>query len=275
MALVQHNPRITLNECRAKLSTQVAKSTLCEEMKRRGLQYRPVVKVPALSPLHIAKRIEWCKKMKAQDWYKVFFTDECSIWMNSGRIYVWTKKGQPISLPTFKHPTKLHIWGGISVMSKCNLAIFSENFNQEVYKKVLNECLIQEANALYGNQWVLQEDNSPVHTGKAATAWKCQFVPEQIDWPSNSPDLNPIENLWAVMKKRLLKKKFSNTNELINGIMEVWDSFDPEFLKPFCLSMDKRIRLCLKENGKKINYSIMFFFSKEIVRKRIKSIYLN
>ena len=86
-----------------------------------------------------------------------------------------------------------------------------------------------EANALCGNQWVLQEDNSPVHTGKAATAWKCQFVPEQIDLPSNSPDLNPIENLWAVMKKRLLKKKFSNTNELKNGIMEVWNSFDLNF----------------------------------------------
>ena len=150
--------------------------------------------------------------MRGQDWSKVFFTDECSIWMNTGKIYVWTKKGQPINLPTFKHSSKLHIWGGISVMGKTNL-IFTENFNQEQYKTVLNECLIHEANALYGNQWVLQEDNSPIHTGKKASAWKQEFVPNQIDRPSNSPDLNPIENPWAVMKKRL-KKRFSNTNEL-------------------------------------------------------------
>ena len=77
---------------------------------------------------------------------------------------------------------------------------------------------------------------------------------QQIDWPSNSPDLNPIENLWAVMKKRLLKKTFKNSNELREGIIEVWDSFDPTFLQPLCLSMDKRIQLCLKEKGKKINY---------------------
>ena len=153
----------------------------------------PGSRIPALSPLHIAKRMEWCRKIRGQDWAKVFFTDECSIWMNTGKIYM-TKKGQPINLPTFKHPSKLHIWGWISVMGKTNLKIFTENFNQERYKTVLNEGLIHEANALYGNQWVLQEDNSPIHTGKAARAWKQEFVPHQIDWASNCPDLNPIDN---------------------------------------------------------------------------------
>ena len=83
MALVQHNPRIILNECRAKLSTQVAKSTLRgkEEERTTISSGGPS---SALSLLHIAKRIELCKKMKAQDWSKVFLTDECSIWMNSG-----------------------------------------------------------------------------------------------------------------------------------------------------------------------------------------------
>ena len=65
--------------CRAKLSTPVAKSTLSEEIKKRGIQYRKAVRISALSPLHIAKRMEWCRKMRGQDWSKVFFTDECSI----------------------------------------------------------------------------------------------------------------------------------------------------------------------------------------------------
>ena len=140
-------------------------------------------------------------------------------------------------------------------MGKTNLKIFTVNFNQERYKTVLNECLIQEANALYGNQWVLQEDNSPIHTGKAATGKGLETgICPPPDRPSNSPDLNPIENLWAVMKKRLLKKRFTNSNDLKEGILEVWDTFDPDFLQPFCLSMDKRIQLCVKGNGKKINY---------------------
>ena len=107
--------------------------------------------------------------------------------------------GQRKDSPSICQLSNIHIWGGISVMGKTNLKIFTENFNQERYKTVLNECLIHEASAFYGNQWVLQEDNSPIHTGKAARAWKQEFVPHQIDWPSNSPDLNPIENPWAVM----------------------------------------------------------------------------
>ena len=86
--LVHRNPRITLNECRAKLGCVVAKSTLSNELKRRGLQYRPVVRIPALSPMHITKRLDWYKKMRGQDWSNVLFTDECSIWMNSGKIHV-------------------------------------------------------------------------------------------------------------------------------------------------------------------------------------------
>ena len=79
---------------------------------------------------------------------------------------MYEQKVQPINLPTFKHPTKPHIWGDILLMGKTNLKIFTENSCQQRYKNVLNECLIQEANALCGNQLVLQEDN--IHTGKAA-----------------------------------------------------------------------------------------------------------
>ena len=68
--------------------------------------------------------------------------------MNTGKFHAWTKKGQPINLPTFKHPSKLHIWGGTSEMGKTNLKVFTENFNQEGYKTVLNECLIHKANVL-------------------------------------------------------------------------------------------------------------------------------
>ena len=108
----------TLNECRAKLGRKVAKSTLSTELKRRGLQYHPVFRIPALSPMHITKWLDWCKKMRGQDWSNVFFTVECTIWMNSGKIHVWTKERTNINVSTFKHPCKLHIWGGISVMSK-------------------------------------------------------------------------------------------------------------------------------------------------------------
>ena len=43
----------------------------------------PAIRVPALTDLQIQKRIKWCKEMKGFDWSKTFFTDECSIWLDS------------------------------------------------------------------------------------------------------------------------------------------------------------------------------------------------
>ena len=132
--------------------------------------------------------------------------------------------------------------------------IFTENFNQAVYISTFSECLIEEAKGKYGESWVLQEDNSPVHTGKATKGWKAEFVPLRIDWSPNSPDLVPIENIWAVLKRRLLVRHPKTIDQLKESIREIWESFDPEFLRPFCSSMPKRIQLCLKNKGKKINY---------------------
>ncbi|KAI6647064.1 hypothetical protein LOD99_8901 [Oopsacas minuta] len=139
-------------------------------------------------------------------------------------------------------------------MGATPFSIFTENFNQLRYISTLNEYLIEQANALYGNVWILQEDNSPVHTGKVAKAWKSQFVPHRINWPPNSPDLAPIENLCGVFKRRLMVRAPKTVEQLKKGIIEIWQSFDPEFIRPFCLSMEKRIKLCLKNKGGKIRY---------------------
>ena len=253
-SILNCNPRTSLRSILPKLGVNVSISTLHAQVMRQNFLNTRAVRVPALTDLHVSKRIAWCKEMKGFDWSKTFFTDECSVWLDSGRVNVWTKNGQPIILPTFKHPSKVHLWGGISLMGTTHLKIFTENFNQAVYISTLSECLIEEAKGKYGESWVLQEDNSPVHTGKATKGWKAEFVPLRIDWPPNSPDLAPIENLWAVLKRRLLVRHPKTIDQLKESIREIWESFDPEFLRPFCSSMPKRIQLCLKNKGKKINY---------------------
>ncbi|KAI6648132.1 hypothetical protein LOD99_11941 [Oopsacas minuta] len=253
-ALYQSNPRTSLRSILPRLSSPVSISTLYAQVKRQNFVSKRAVRVPALTDLHISKRIAWCKEMKCFDWSKTFFTDECSVWLDSGRVNMWIKKGQTVHLPTFRHPSKVHLWGGISIMGTTHRRIFTENSNQVVYISTLRECLIEEANAKYGDSWVLQEDDSPVHTGRAAKGWKTEFVPLRIDWPPNSPDLAPIENLWAVLKRRLIVLHPKTVSQLKQAIQDIWATFDPDFLRPFCTSMLKRIRLCLDNAGKKNNY---------------------
>ncbi|KAI6660608.1 hypothetical protein LOD99_10385 [Oopsacas minuta] len=197
-ALYQSNPRTSLRSILPRLSSPVSISTLHAQVKRQNFVSKRAVRVPVLTDLHISKRIAWCKEMKCFDW---------------------------------RHPSKVHLWGGISIMGTTHLRIFTENFNQVVYISTLRECLIEEANAKYGDSWVLQEDNSPVHTGRAAKEWKTEFVPLRIDWPPNSPDLAPIENLWAVLKRRLIVLHPKTVSQLKQAIQDIWATFDPDFLR--------------------------------------------
>ena len=75
-----------------------------------------------------------------------------------------------------------------------------------------------------------------------------------VEWPGNSPDLNPIENLWAIMKQKLLSMDNRTREKLIDNIKKVWTENSQEMLEKLARSMPKRIQDCLKYNGGSTKY---------------------
>ena len=73
---------------------------------------------------------------------------------------------------------------------------------------------IPEVYQMMGNNWRLQQDNDPKHTSHLAKSFLQENVPKVIDWLSNSPDLKPIENLWAIVKDKVEKRMPQNRGEL-------------------------------------------------------------
>jgi hypothetical protein len=77
-----------------------------------------------------------------------------------------------------------------------------------------------------------------------------------MDWPLQSPDLNPIENLWAIVKARRAKKfRFPTTREeLIDQIFDIWDNIEMEIVEKLADSAQKRVSEVLRLKGKNTKY---------------------
>ena len=139
----------------------------------------------------------------------------------------WVQKGQRHEAHTVNHPmavnmyagitmygvTKLHIVAGTSKLASTfhnQKGVKAKNITTADYTHVMLKTLLPEGRRLFGSHgittWILQKDNDPTHKGasrRAITEWDSRRNGSQVsllpDWPPNSPDLIPIEDLWSIM----------------------------------------------------------------------------
>ncbi len=75
---------------------------------------------------------------------------------------------------------------------------------------------------------IFQQDLAPVHTAKSTKSWLNGHGVGVLDWPANSPDPNPIENLWSIVKRKMRNKRPTNADELKATVKENWASIPPQ-----------------------------------------------
>ena len=100
----------------------------------------------------------------------------------------------------------------------------------------------------------LQQDNAPAHTARKTKSFFQGLGIHVLDWPANSPDLNPIENAWSVLKRNVEDRQPGNVEELEAVAREEWSKLPKSLFENLIDSMTRRIGQVLERNGGKADY---------------------
>ncbi len=130
------------------------------------------------------------------------------------------------------------------------LCFLKSTVNAAIYQEILEHFLLPSADKLYGDaDFIFQQDLAPAHTAKCTKSWFNDHGVTVLDWPANSPDLNPIENLWGIVKRKIRDTRPNNTDDLKATVKETWASIPPQQCHKLITSMPRRIEAVIKAKG--------------------------
>ncbi len=175
-------------------------------------------------------------------------SDESMFQMFRHKARLWGKKRLNIKTPS--HSPKVMVWGGISSRGATPLIFIQGGVNAEKYIKILEEGLLTTMNFLYPDGFIFQQYNAPAHRANITKKWLRDNNLVIIDWPAMSPDLSPIENLWAIIKNEPETTKPIKIEQWKQKINEIWRNFGPTFLVRFLESMPSRLEKCVASEGR-------------------------
>ncbi len=149
-------------------------------------------------------------------------------------------------VPTVKHGGgSVLMWGCMSAAGVGELHFIDGIMNSQMYCSILKEKMLPSLRAL-GRRALFQHDNDPKHTSKATVGFLKKNRVKVIQWPSMSPDLNPIEHLWGILKRQVEHHSPSSIQSLKEVILEEWKKIDLAKCRQLVHSMPEDLVLSLK-----------------------------
>ena len=230
------------------------------------------------------KRLAFSHANKSRSWRTIMFTDRKKFLFKYPGVRVgsvqWGHRGDRRLAAQPTHPMSVNVYAGLTPygITKCHVVagsskhsstftnkkgVAAKNITSHEYKHVLTTTLLPEGRRLYSTQgvasWTLQQDNDPTHRiarvtindWNAKNASSVQLLP---NWPPNSPDLSPIENVWAYVQAKVDALGCSTFEEFKAAVVQCMQQVPKHMINRLYDSMPKRLSNVVEMNGDRTGY---------------------
>jgi len=221
--------RIPLAQLPFLSDSNLSVSTIRRRLQEVHIRKWRAAKRPRLNKGHVAKRLQWAKEHRhwsVEDWEKIGWSDECSVEKHADPRQVWVFrrpgehekfKPQNVLCKDKSGTVSLMVWGCFAGPHQGPLVSFRGVNTAVTYVAALQENLLPfiETMPLHiKHDFIFQQDNATIHTARITKAWFAEQAFKVMEWPPNSPNMNPIEHMWRVLKAAL-HKRFPDTSTLL------------------------------------------------------------
>ena len=275
----EDNPRITIRDTVVELQKFLGpghrvpqKSEIHRYLQNNDLIMIKLLKKPLVSAANIRKRIDFAISHLQDDHQlqkltrHVIWSDETAVRKKPKGQEIYfrchssvDKENLPVNYQIQQGGFMVMFWGCFSSFGLGPLVALEGNQNQHSYKETLQRYLLPEIEAAkreFGIDMTFMQDNAPCHKTNMIKDFLATNKVATLDWPPQSPDMNPIENLWHIIKVRRQKKYgFPHTKvDLIEQIFQIWEEVDGDLLANLANSVEKRLREVVRMEGRPTKY---------------------
>jgi transposase len=271
---IYETPRVTYDDLLKEVSNKCKKKSIARLIHFENMRKWRVMKRPYLKPEHAEKRLTWALQYQhytKEDFDRVFWSDECTIERGIGLRPEYTfirpqhqaTQGEVHPTPYAGFQVKQMFWASFSGAPRRSPLIplhgdpnsarggVNRFVILDLYRRILPTLLIDPTS-------IFQQDNAPTHTAIIIRQYLAELGRELMIWPPYSPDLNPIENLWTLLKQKIYQIRpdllHMPNNDTTLAIMiataqEAWQQLDLSILEGLSESMPRRVQAIIDSDG--------------------------
>ena len=237
------------------LGRHTARGTVHNDLRALGYCCRVRPLTPIGTPNEAHTRVVWCRRHQKLAPENIIFSDE-KLWdCKLAERTAWVRRGtRPQPRVRKQWSAKCHVWACVGVGVKLLVFLNDGKITSDSYVETLETKFLRSFKRWKkkNTNFCFMQDNAPAHRAKNTLQWLEDHGVSVLSWPPYSPDLNPLENIWAMMVQLVARENPKTRDELIQCIQRAWDSISQDVVDRLVLGFTDRVKTCIDNEGQKV-----------------------